>query len=234
MNSTTDQVDASLLNRRLYSGSDITENVTIRSDLLELLPETHELRDSLQGMRVQPRNREMFFPPTCGATTQVVATYSWTPLDPQHIIIFCSGPNASMSNFAQEPAVDPRWMRIVRQELGVPNDAPTIDVVGTDPTLYGMATIACIEFCTKHGILDALGKCLAKAKELFSDVVSVSADYDSLPPDESDEVGHTVIKVEVRSDQDTAFRDYERYADWMLETIPLNKSAFFTVVFSRV
>jgi len=95
-------------------------------------------------------------------------------------------------------------------------------------------TPECIEFCKAHGILVQFNNCLDKAVALFSNVVSVSADYDRFPPDECEDEGHVAIGIEVRSDQDTAFRDYERYGDWMLDNIAPAASRFFVVTFNRV
>lgn len=92
----------------------------------------------------------------------------------------------------------------------------------------------CRQFCETHEILAALRACMAKARDIFSNCVSVTAEYDRFPPDEYEEEGHVVVRVEVKSSQDQAFQDYGEYVDWMSENLPDDKADLLIITFSRI
>ena len=98
----------------------------------------------------------------------------------------------------------------------------------------GIADNACIEFCNTRGLVPELRKCLNEAEVIFSNMQTLAVEYDCFPADEYEEEGHLVIRVEVDSDQDTAFREYDLFVDWMLENIADDKLNFFVLTVNRI
>jgi hypothetical protein len=97
----------------------------------------------------------------------------------------------------------------------------------------GMADDACVGFCNSHGLLPDLRKCLSEANNIFLDLQNLTAEYDCFPADEYEEDGHIVIEVEVSSDQDTAFREYDAYTDWLIDNISDDNLKYFVVTVRR-
>lgn len=103
------------------------------------------------------------------------------------------------------------------------------------PVAVGLtdATDQCLEFCNSHGLISDLRKCLNEAKKIFSNISNLKAEYDRFPADEYEEDGHVVLKVEVDSDQDTAFREYDDYTAWMMDNISDENLDFFILTVVR-
>lgn len=97
-----------------------------------------------------------------------------------------------------------------------------------------IASAACIEFCNSHGLIPDLRNCLDRAKLAFSNRQSLSAEYDRFDQDEYEEDGHVVIRLEVSSDQETAFKEYDAWVDWTVDNIKPNNIGRFTLTIRRV
>lgn len=98
----------------------------------------------------------------------------------------------------------------------------------------GIANDACIEFCNTHGLISDLRKCLNQAETIFLNRQSLSAEYDRFDKDEYEEDGHVVIRIQVNSDQETAFKEYDAFTDWMLDNISDDNLDSFVVTVSPV
>jgi len=92
----------------------------------------------------------------------------------------------------------------------------------------------CKNFCESRGLSSVLAEYLTKAKEVFSNIVNLSADIDYFMDDESADEGHIVLRVEVVSDQKTALTEYDRWVDWVISSIPVEQRGFFTLAVRRV
>lgn len=99
---------------------------------------------------------------------------------------------------------------------------------------YGIADDSCIEFCNAHGLISDLRKLINKAKEAFSKRQKISAEYDRFPADEFEEEGHVVLKIDVSSDQDTAFREYDEFTDWIYDNVNDDNQDFFILSVNRL
>lgn len=75
------------------------------------------------------------------------------------------------------------------------------------------------EFSRSQGLVPELVMCLEKAVESFSNLESLVAEYDCFHSEDYEEEGHIVIRVTVSSSQDTAFKDYGTFNEWILENI---------------
>lgn len=96
------------------------------------------------------------------------------------------------------------------------------------------ASRECLEFCDSQGLTSILADCLSKARELFSNRIKVSADLDYFRDDQVENTPHVVIRVEVKSDQQTAIGEYDQFAYWMATEIPSSDSHLFTITVKRV
>ena len=98
----------------------------------------------------------------------------------------------------------------------------------------GIANDACIEFCNTHSLISDLRKCLNKAEIMFPNRQSLSAEYDRFNQDEYEEDGHVVIRIEVSSGQEAAFKEYDVFTDWMLDNITDDNLDSFVVRVSLI
>ena len=89
------------------------------------------------------------------------------------------------------------------------------------------------EFCKTYGLIPDLIGCLNQAEIVFSNIQSLVAEYDCFHADDYEEEGHIVIRVEISSDQETAFREYDAFNDWMLENISDDNLEYFVVAVRR-
>jgi len=89
------------------------------------------------------------------------------------------------------------------------------------------------EFCKVHGLIPDLIRCLNQAETIFSHIQSLVAEYDCFHADDYEEEGHIVIRIEVASDQETAFDQYDTLNDWMLENISDDNLDFFVLTVRR-
>jgi len=93
---------------------------------------------------------------------------------------------------------------------------------------------ACIEFCDSHGLNPVLRTCLKQARQTFSNRKNLYAELDYFRDNEPEDVGHVVIRVEVKSDQETALNQYDSWVDWMVANLSVSDSSFFTLTIRRV
>ncbi len=89
------------------------------------------------------------------------------------------------------------------------------------------------EFSKAHGLIPDLIRCLNQAENTFSNIQSLVAEYDCFHADDYEEEGHIVIRIEVASDQETAFDQYDALNDWMLENISDDNLDFFVLTIRR-
>lgn len=93
---------------------------------------------------------------------------------------------------------------------------------------------ACVEFCDSHGLNTVLRTCLEQARQTFSNIRNLYAELDYFRDNEPEDVGHIVIRVEVKSDQETALNQYDSWVDWMVANLSVSDSSFFTLTIRRV
>ncbi len=98
----------------------------------------------------------------------------------------------------------------------------------------GIATLACIEFCNSHGLISFLRQYYSQINRIFPNAKKTYAELDCFEDNESEDVGHVVMRVEVESDQETALREYDLWIDWVIENIAPYYSSFFTLTVKRV
>lgn len=89
------------------------------------------------------------------------------------------------------------------------------------------------EFCKTKGLIPDLVECLNQAEFIFTDIRSLVAEYDCFQSDDYEEDGHIAIRIEVDSNQDTAFREYDALNEWMLENLGDDGLEYFAVVVRR-
>ncbi|MCK4819587.1 hypothetical protein KA005_27715, partial [bacterium] len=77
----------------------------------------------------------------------------------------------------------------------------------------------CIEFCDSHGLNPVLRTCLKQTRQIFSNIKNLYAELDYFRDNEPEDVGHVVIRVEVKSDQETALNQYDSWVDWMVANL---------------
>jgi len=98
----------------------------------------------------------------------------------------------------------------------------------------GMADDACIEFCNSRGVIPVLRKCLGQAQVIFSNVRSVRAELGYFEDEGNEDYGHVVIRLEVRTDQDTMLDEYDRWVDWFIDNLSATNRTLFTLTVSRI
>jgi len=89
------------------------------------------------------------------------------------------------------------------------------------------------DFCRTHGLIPDLIRCLNRAETIFSHIQSLVAEYDCFHADDYEEDGHIVIRIEVASDQETSFDQYDTLKNWMLENISDDNMDFFVLTVRR-
>jgi len=92
----------------------------------------------------------------------------------------------------------------------------------------------CLEFCDSRGLASVLADCLKRVRGLFSNIANVSAELDYFRDGEGEDTGHVVIRVEIKSNQRMALREYDRWVCWMASCVAPSHSAFFTLTVKRV
>jgi hypothetical protein len=97
----------------------------------------------------------------------------------------------------------------------------------------GIVSIECIEFCNSHGLTSILRQCLNQAKEIFSNIDTLSAEYKSFDEEDGEAEGHVAITVRVNSNRHTAMSNYDRWIDWKVDTLDAQARKYFTLTFHR-
>lgn len=92
----------------------------------------------------------------------------------------------------------------------------------------------CLEFCYSRGLSSILANCLKRVKDIFSNIVELSAELDYFRDDQAEDVPHVVIRVEVNSDQETALQEYDQLVCWMAEHVAPSETDYFTMTVKRV
>jgi len=104
----------------------------------------------------------------------------------------------------------------------------------TDPKFPEPITDICIEFCDSHSLNAVVTRCLTKAREIFSNIKNLYVELDYFRDDDSEDSSHAVIRVEVDSDQGKVLKEYDKWADWMVENIPPHDSKYITITVKRI
>lgn len=97
---------------------------------------------------------------------------------------------------------------------------PTRDTMSEEdrPITWEVDDIAA-EFCKTKSLIPDLIACLNQVEITFSDIQNIVAEYDCFHSDDYEEEGHIVIRIDASSNQDTAFKEYDIFNDWMLENL---------------
>jgi hypothetical protein len=93
---------------------------------------------------------------------------------------------------------------------------------------------ACIEFADCHDLNEILERCFHAIRMLFSEIMSLSADLDQFRDEEPEDTGHIVIKIEVKSSQRIALREYDSFVEWMIHNLTPKECARITLTVKRV
>jgi len=101
-----------------------------------------------------------------------------------------------------------------------------------EPVTWEVDEIAA-QLCKTKGLIPDLVACLNQAEVTFTNIERLVAEYDCFHADEYEEDGHVSIKVQVRSDQETAFKQCDALNDWMLENLSDDKLDFFVLTIRR-
>ncbi|MBN2183345.1 MAG: hypothetical protein JW715_15655 [Sedimentisphaerales bacterium] len=92
----------------------------------------------------------------------------------------------------------------------------------------------CMEFCDSKDLTNILADCLKRAKILFSNILKLSAELDYFREDECENTEHVVIRVEVKTSQQTMLEEYDEMVSWMAKNIAPSQGEYFTVNIKRV
>jgi len=98
----------------------------------------------------------------------------------------------------------------------------------------GYASDECVEFCNSHGLNSILRKCREQVENVFSDIVNHYAELSRFEDAEPDDIGHIVIRLEVKSDQATVLKQYDRWVKWIVKNLDPEDEKFFTLTFKRL
>ena len=101
-----------------------------------------------------------------------------------------------------------------------------------EPVTWEVDEIAA-QFCKTKGLIPKLVACLNQAEVTFTNIERLVAEYDCFQSDDYEEDGHIAIRIEVGSDQDTAFTQYDALNDWMLENLSDDKLDLFVLTVRR-
>ncbi|MBN2018707.1 MAG: hypothetical protein JW749_00605 [Sedimentisphaerales bacterium] len=93
---------------------------------------------------------------------------------------------------------------------------------------------SCLEFADSHGLNETLEQCFRTTRKLFSRINSLSADLDRFRDEEPEDIGHIVIRVEVRSGQRVALREYDSWAEWMIRNLTPSECTRITLTVRRI
>jgi len=101
-------------------------------------------------------------------------------------------------------------------------------------SVFETVSMKCLEFCDLRGLSLILADCLKIAKDIFSNIVELSAELDCFRDDEGESSEHVVLRLDVTSDQKAALQDYDRMVCWMAENLAASEIACFTLTVKRV
>lgn len=169
------------------------------------LPENQKPLESLSDLCANALNHMALPWDTDSRTEQFLGTSGYWGVD-------AASHSASQIDFYRK-VKQGFMLYIVQQDETVVEDIPIKD------EFTETITNECKEFCESHRITSDLAKCLSQAKVIFSNIWNLAAEYECFPADEYEEEGHIVIKLEVDSDQDTVFSEYDAFVDWMSDHI---------------
>ncbi len=106
----------------------------------------------------------------------------------------------------------------------------TINIVEMDMPIVDSISLECLKFCDLHNLNFVLAECLKEARNIFSNILNLTAELDYFRDDNSENTEHVVIRVEVKSPQKIAFEEYDKIVCWMAENITPDQSEYFTII----
>ena len=97
----------------------------------------------------------------------------------------------------------------------------------------GLATIDCIEFCNSHGLVETLRQCFKHTQCIFHNITRLFAELSFYQDDDTDDIGHIVIRLEVKSTKDVVRANKKAWLDWFIGNIGPEERMFFNLVVKR-
>lgn len=88
---------------------------------------------------------------------------------------------------------------------------------------------ACLDFCNTKGLINTLRLCLDKIKSHFSNLTEYHVELDHFEDDETQDDGHIVFRISVKSDQETLMFEYNQWIDWIIDNIDDDKQPIITL-----
>jgi hypothetical protein len=132
-------------------------------------------------------------------------------------------------------------LRLLRDFYSAHIQGISPDELGTDvaewPVVHefdGLASGECVNYCNSQGIIDDLRILLSKAKIAFSCLETVFADLSHFQDEGGDELGHVVLRITVRSDQENTLREYDDWIEWEINSIRTENSLYFTTMIHQL
>lgn len=92
---------------------------------------------------------------------------------------------------------------------------------------------ACIEFAEYHSLNEILERCFHAVRRNFSKIISLSADLDQFRDEESEDIGHIVIRLKVASTPKTVLKEYDMWANWTVQNLRPEDCARLTLTVNR-
>lgn len=93
--------------------------------------------------------------------------------------------------------------------------------------------IECMRFCESHNLLKTFKRCLQEAKEIFKPVQKIQAEFCFYQDDDTDDVGHIVIRLEVESERNIVRAQKKAWLEWFIGNIDPEERSFFNLVVRR-
>jgi hypothetical protein len=123
--------------------------------------------------------------------------------------------------------------QIVQQML-IPKKEETTSTWPEEYKFSEPVSDACLEFADCHGLNEVLEQCFHAVRMLFSKIESLSADLDRFRDEDTEDIGHIVIKVKVGSSQRVAMREYDSWVEWLIRNLTPSECTRITLTISRV
>ena len=93
-----------------------------------------------------------------------------------------------------------------------------------DNSIFISVSKECLEFCDSKGLSKILADYLIRVKEIFSNILGLTAELDYFREDENKNTEHVVVRIEIKSTQQIAFEEYDKIVSWIAENITSDKS----------
>ena len=84
-------------------------------------------------------------------------------------------------------------------------------------------------------LVSTLDSCLIKARNAFSNIESLYAELSFFEKDEDvEDTAHVVIRLEVESDQATAFAEEDIWDKWFLDNVDVRERSLIIFIVDRI